>query len=176
MPRRQQHHSRSESLKDEFRRPLNDGRDAWRRGRRWGTANSRRHGGPPRVTHLTSGTTTRKKFTVNLAQKSKVKCPHPLKIIAEKSTIFKPSIFIFPFLCGFSYFNEICRRYSRLFDKLTFMENRELFFDMNAYMTNLNFTLQSCNRFLKWVGVERCMNSICGGPTLSGLPGGVAGK
>jgi len=74
-----------------------------------------------------------------------------------------------------SYFNEICRRYSRLFDKLTFMENRELFFDINAYMTNLNFTLQSCNRFLKWVGVERCMNTICGGPTLSGLPGGVAG-
>ena len=82
------------------------------------------------------------------------------------------------FVCLYvsSYFNEICRRYSRLFDKLTFMENRELFFDINAYMTNLNFTLQSCNRFLKWVGVERCMNTICGGPTLSGLPGGVAGK
>jgi len=74
-----------------------------------------------------------------------------------------------------SYFNDICRRYSRLFDKLTFMENRELFFDINGYMTNLNFTLQSCNRFLKWVGVERCTNPISGGPTLSGLPGGVAG-
>ena len=75
-----------------------------------------------------------------------------------------------------SYFNEICRRYGRLFDKLTFMENRELFFDINGYMTNLNFTLQSCNRFLKWVGVERCTNPISGGPTLAGLPGGVAGE
>ena len=34
---------------------------------------------------------------------------------------------------------------------------------------------QSCNRYLKWVGVERCSKPISGGPTLAGLPGGVAG-
>ena len=34
---------------------------------------------------------------------------------------------------------------------------------------------QSCNRYLKWVGVEQCNKPINGGPTLAGLPGGVAG-
>ena len=28
---------------------------------------------------------------------------------------------------------------------------------------------------MKWVGVERCNKPISGGPTLAGLPGGVAG-
>ena len=28
---------------------------------------------------------------------------------------------------------------------------------------------------MKWVGVERCSKPISGGPTLAGLPGGVAG-
>ena len=35
--------------------------------------------------------------------------------------------------------------------------------------------LQGCNRFLKWVGLERANKPILGGPTLAGLPGGVVG-
>ena len=35
--------------------------------------------------------------------------------------------------------------------------------------------LQGCNRFLKWVGLERGSKPILGGPTLAGLPGGVVG-
>ena len=35
--------------------------------------------------------------------------------------------------------------------------------------------LSASNRFLKWVGLERCRKPIFGGPTLAGLPGGVAG-
>ena len=35
--------------------------------------------------------------------------------------------------------------------------------------------LQGCNRFLKWVGLERGNKPILGGPTLAGLPGGVVG-
>ena len=89
---------------------------------------------------------------------------------------------------------------------MTYIENREMFFDLNGYLSNLNVILQvifqlnltnilievqvidelcnriffklifqSCNRYLKWVGVERCSKPISGGPTLAGLPGGVAG-
>ena len=35
--------------------------------------------------------------------------------------------------------------------------------------------LKACDRYLKWVGLDRCRKPILGGPTLSGLPGGVAG-
>lgn len=74
-----------------------------------------------------------------------------------------------------SYFNEVCKRFGRLIDKLTFIENREMFFDLNGYLSNVNVILQACNRFLKWVGIESCHKPISGGPTLAGLPGGVAG-
>ena len=74
-----------------------------------------------------------------------------------------------------SHFNEVCKQFGRTIDKMTFIENREMFFDLNGYLSNLNVILQSCNRYLKWVGVERCSKPISGGPTLAGLPGGVAG-
>ena len=74
-----------------------------------------------------------------------------------------------------SSFNNVCKRYSKLCDKFTFIENRELFFDANGYLSNLQVILSACNRYLKWVGLDRCRKPITGGPTLSGLPGGVAG-
>ena len=74
-----------------------------------------------------------------------------------------------------SSFNNVCKRYSKMCDKFTFIENRELFFDINSYLNNLQVILSACNRFLKWVGLERCRKPIQGGPTLSGLPGGIAG-
>ncbi len=35
--------------------------------------------------------------------------------------------------------------------------------------------LQGCNRYLKWVGLDKCRKAILGGPTLAGLPGGIVG-
>ena len=52
-------------------------------------------------------------------------------------------------------------------------ENAILCIFINRKVIFLPF--QSCNRYLKWVGVERCCKPISGGPTLAGLPGGVAG-
>ena len=75
-----------------------------------------------------------------------------------------------------SSFNNVCKRFLKLCDKFTFIDNRQLFFDANAYLSNLQVILSGCNRFLKWVGLERCRKPINGGPTLAGLPGGVAGE
>ena len=36
-----------------------------------------------------------------------------------------------------SSFNNVCNRFSRLCDKFTFIPNRELFFDINGYLNNL---------------------------------------
>lgn len=36
-----------------------------------------------------------------------------------------------------SSFNKVCKRFARLCDKFTFIDNRELFFDINSYMMNL---------------------------------------
>ena len=36
-----------------------------------------------------------------------------------------------------SSFNNVCNRYSRMCDKFTFIANRELFFDINSYLNNL---------------------------------------
>ncbi len=58
---------------------------------------------------------------------------------------------------------------------MTFVENRSLFFDLNSYLMNVQVVLSACNRYLKWVGLDRCRKPITGGPTLSGLPGGLAG-
>ena len=74
-----------------------------------------------------------------------------------------------------SSFNNVCKSYSKLCDKITFIENRELFFDINSYLFNLNNVLSGCNRYLKWVGLDHCKKPILGGPTLAGLPGGLAG-
>ena len=36
-----------------------------------------------------------------------------------------------------SSFNNVVKRFSKLCDKFTFIENRELFFDINSYLNNL---------------------------------------
>ena len=36
-----------------------------------------------------------------------------------------------------SSFNNVCNRFSKLCDKFTFIPNRELFFDINSYLSNL---------------------------------------
>ena len=62
-----------------------------------------------------------------------------------------------------------------MLDKWTYVNNRELFFDINPYLNNLQVILRACNRYLKWIGFEKCAKPINGGPTLSGLIGGFAG-
>ena len=54
----------------------------------------------------------------------------------------------------------------------TFRSRYPLF--MVAFLAQ-QIMLQGCNRFLKWVGLERGNKPILGGPTLAGLPGGVVG-
>ena len=73
-----------------------------------------------------------------------------------------------------SEFNEVCKHFERIMVKMSHIENREMFFDLDGYLMNLNAILQSCNRYLKLAGVERTYGCY-GGPTLAGLPGGVAG-
>ena len=41
-----------------------------------------------------------------------------------------------------SHFNEVCKHFGRTIDKMTFIENREMFFDLNGYLSNLNVILQ----------------------------------
>eukprot|EP00094_Tigriopus_californicus_P009303 TCALIF_08969-PA protein Name:"Similar to SFXN2 Sideroflexin-2 (Homo sapiens)" AED:0.07 eAED:0.07 QI:8/0.66/0.57/1/0.83/0.71/7/214/1069 len=74
-----------------------------------------------------------------------------------------------------SSFNNTCKRFSKICDKFTYINNRELFFDINGYLNNMQVVLSACNRLLKWVGLDKCRRPIHGGPTLSGLPGGMAG-
>lgn len=74
-----------------------------------------------------------------------------------------------------SSFNNTCKRFSKICDKFTYINNRELFFDINGYLNNMQVVLSACNRLLKWVGLDKCRRPIQGGPTLSGLPGGMAG-
>lgn len=83
--------------------------------------------------------------------------------------------FVDSWLSRASSFNNVCRRFAKVCDKFTYIENRELFFDINSYLNNVQVILSACNRYLKWVGLERCRKPIQGGPTLSGLPGGLAG-
>ena len=76
----------------------------------------------------------------------------------------------------FSIFNESCKKIFRMIDKWTYVANRELFFDINPYLNNLQVILRGCSRYLKWVSLEKCQKPINGGPTLAGLIGGFAGN
>ena len=58
-----------------------------------------------------------------------------------------------------------------MLDKWTFVKNRQLFFDINPYLNNLQVILRASNRYLKWVSFEKCAKPINGGPTLAGLIG-----
>ena len=55
-----------------------------------------------------------------------------------------------------------------MLDKFTYIKNRELFFDINPYLNNLQVILRASNRYLKWVSFEKCAKPINGGPTLAG--------
>eukprot|EP00096_Caligus_rogercresseyi_P012492 TRINITY_DN5243_c0_g1_i1.p1 TRINITY_DN5243_c0_g1~~TRINITY_DN5243_c0_g1_i1.p1 ORF type:complete len:654 (-),score=214.63 TRINITY_DN5243_c0_g1_i1:148-2070(-) len=73
-------------------------------------------------------------------------------------------------------FNEVCRSFGGLFEKLPFIPNRDFFFDINPYLNSVQVALLACNRYLKWVGLDQCANPLLKGPTLAGLPGGLAGE
>ena len=60
-------------------------------------------------------------------------------------------------------------------EKLTHINNRDLLYDLNSYINNVRVILQACNNYLKWVGIDDCRKAIKQGPTLAGLPGGLAG-
>merc|ERR1712142_898092 len=55
------------------------------------------------------------------------------------------------------------------------MNNRDLLFDLNSYLNNVRVILHGCNNYLKWVGLDNCKKPIRHGPSLAGLPGGLAG-
>jgi len=85
------------------------------------------------------------------------------------------STFVLEWMRRFSIFNESCKKIFRMIDKWTYVANRELFFDINPYLNNLQVILRGCSRYLKWVSLEKCQKPINGGPTLAGLMGGFAG-
>jgi len=74
-----------------------------------------------------------------------------------------------------SYVNRICKDFFLVCDKMTHMNNRDLLFDLNSYLNNVRVILHACNNYLKWVGLDNCKKPIRHGPTLAGLPGGLAG-
>lgn len=82
------------------------------------------------------------------------------------------STFVLEWMKRFSVFNDSCKKIFRMLDKWTYVPNRELFFDINPYLNNLQVILRACNRYLKWVCLEKCAKPINGGPTLAGLTGG----
>eukprot|EP00092_Neocalanus_flemingeri_P029017 GFUD01031502.1.p1 GENE.GFUD01031502.1~~GFUD01031502.1.p1 ORF type:complete len:664 (+),score=180.97 GFUD01031502.1:119-2110(+) len=71
--------------------------------------------------------------------------------------------------------NRICKEFFVVCDKMTHMKNRDLLFDLNSYLNNVRVILHACNNYLKWVGLDNCKKPIRHGPTLAGLPGGLAG-
>ena len=85
------------------------------------------------------------------------------------------STFVLEWMRRFSLYNESCKKIFRMLDKWTYVANRELFFDINPYLNNLQVILRGCSRYLKWASLERCQKPISGGPTLAGLMGGFAG-
>ena len=85
------------------------------------------------------------------------------------------SPFVFEWIRRYSVFNDCCRKVYRMLDKWTYVPNRELFFDINPYLSNLQVILRACNRYLKWTSMEKCSKPINGGPSLAGLMGGFAG-
>ena len=89
--------------------------------------------------------------------------------------VSKQSTFALEWMQRFSVFNEYCKKICRMLDKWTFVKNRELFFDINPYLNNLQVIMRACNRYLKWIALDKCAKPINGGPTLAGLMGGFAG-
>ena len=85
------------------------------------------------------------------------------------------STFVLEWIKRFSVFNEYCKKIYRMLDKWTYCRNRQLFFDINPYLNNLQVILRACLRYLKWIAFEKCVKPINGGPTLAGLMGGFAG-
>jgi hypothetical protein len=86
------------------------------------------------------------------------------------------SVFVMEWMRRSSVFSDSCKNVCRMLDKWTHVSNRELFFDINPYLNNLQVILRASNRFLKWVGLEKCAKPITGGPSLAGLLGGFAGN
>ena len=89
--------------------------------------------------------------------------------------VSKQSTFVLEWMKRFSVFNEYCKKICRMLDKWTFVKNRELFFEINPYLNNLQVIMRACNRYLKWIAFDKCAKPINGGPTLAGLMGGFAG-
>jgi len=71
--------------------------------------------------------------------------------------------------------NNVCKQFFNTCDKLTYISNRELLYDLNSYINNVRIILHACNNYLKWIGIDDCRKPIKHGPTLAGLPGGLAG-
>ena len=78
------------------------------------------------------------------------------------------SAFLVQWMRRFSVFNDSCKKICKMLDKFTYIKNRELFFDINPYLNNLQVILRASNRYLKWVSFEKCAKPINGGPTLAG--------
>jgi len=74
-----------------------------------------------------------------------------------------------------SYVNTTAKLLDSTIDKLTHIVNREIMFDLAPYLTNLRVILSGCNSYLKWIGLHECKKPIRAGPSLAGLPGGLAG-
>ena len=70
---------------------------------------------------------------------------------------------------------DIIETFGNVCDKATHIANRDLLYDLSPYITNINMLLHGWNSYLKWVAVHNCKNPLQGGPTLCGLPGGLAG-
>lgn len=95
--------------------------------------------------------------------------------VASSLEDMSQSTFVLEWVKRFSVFNDYCKKICRMLDKWTYCRNRELFFDINPYLNNLQVILRACNRYLKWISFEKCTKPINGGPTLAGLMGGFAG-
>ena len=94
---------------------------------------------------------------------------------SSETDMMSQSTFVLEWVKRFSVFNDYCKKIYRMLDKWTYCPNRQLFFDINPYLNNLQVILRACNRYLKWISFEKCVKPINGGPTLAGLMGGFAG-
>jgi len=71
--------------------------------------------------------------------------------------------------------SSINKQFAFICDVITKIPNRELLYDLIPYLTNVRVILSACSRYLQWVGLRDCRKPLRCGPTLAGLPGGVAG-
>jgi len=71
--------------------------------------------------------------------------------------------------------SSISKHFAFICDKITKISNRELLYDLIPYLTNVRVILSACSNYLQWVGLRNCAKPLKCGPTLAGLPGGVAG-